>query len=168
MRMKCRWMMLCVFVLLELCAPAWATGEIGQPAPELIVKKLDGKVFDLSAMKGKVVLVHFWATWCAPCREEMPVLDSFYRRYHEKGLEMIALSGDTERHRLNVRDAMKTFAFPAAMLKEADTNDFDRPAGIPLTYVVDTHGVVRARLSPDVVKLDEDTLTDAVVPLLPH
>src|ERR1700684_886482 len=73
---------------------AFAAMEVGQPAPSLVVQELDGQTFDLGAVRGKVVVVSFWATWCPPCRKEMPVLDALYRRYHGQGLEMIGLSAD--------------------------------------------------------------------------
>ena len=76
--------------------------EVGQPAPSLVVQELDGQTFDLSAVRGKVVVVSFWATWCPPCRAEMPVLDAFYRRYHGQGLEMIGLSADRPHDRSDV------------------------------------------------------------------
>ena len=74
-----------------------AGAEVGRPAPSLVASDLNGQTFDLSALRGKVVVVNFWATWCPPCREEMPALNAFYERYHSKGLEMIGLSTDRAR-----------------------------------------------------------------------
>ena len=71
--------------------------EIGDPAPPLMLTGLDGKMFDLAKHRGKVVLVNYWATWCAPCRKEMPTLDAFYRRYRSEGLELIGISVDFHR-----------------------------------------------------------------------
>ena len=76
---------------------ASATPEIGEAAPALVVNALDGTTFDLAKLRGKVVLVNYWATWCAPCRKEMPKLDAFYKRYHAQGLEIIGISIDFER-----------------------------------------------------------------------
>jgi cytochrome c biogenesis protein CcmG, thiol:disulfide interchange protein DsbE len=73
---------------------ACAGDLVGQSAQALIVTTLDGKTVDLASLRGKVVLVNYWATWCAPCREEMPTLSAFYRAYHERGLEMIGISVD--------------------------------------------------------------------------
>jgi thiol-disulfide isomerase/thioredoxin len=61
---------------------AQAATELGQPAPALLVQELNGQTFDLAALRGKVVVINFWATWCPPCRQEMPTLDAFYRRHH--------------------------------------------------------------------------------------
>jgi thiol-disulfide isomerase/thioredoxin len=83
--------------LASAIGPARATPEIGEEAPALVVNALDGTTFDLAKLRGKVVLVNYWATWCAPCRKEMPKLDAFYRRYHARGLEIIGISIDFER-----------------------------------------------------------------------
>src|ERR1700752_4185863 len=98
---------------------AFGAMEVGQPAPSLVVRELDGQMFDLSAVRGKVVILSFWATWCPPCRKEMPVLDALYRRYHVQGLEMIGLSADRPRDRSDVQKVMQSFSYPAAMLDDA-------------------------------------------------
>ncbi len=59
--------------------------DVGQPAPALVAQELSGQTFDLAAQRGKVVVINFWATWCPPCRKEMPALDAFYRKYHSQG-----------------------------------------------------------------------------------
>jgi len=140
---------------------------VGQ-TPALVVPQLDGGTFDLAAARGKVVVVNFWATWCAPCRQEMPVLDAVYRRYHPSGLEMIGLEVDTgrSRERGEAREAMQAFSYPAAMLSDAKKNGFGGPDALPVTYVVDREGVVRARLTPDKAGLTEQHLTDVIDPLL--
>jgi cytochrome c biogenesis protein CcmG, thiol:disulfide interchange protein DsbE len=146
---------------------ARADMEVGQPAPSLVVRELDGQSFDLGAVRGKVVVVNFWATWCPPCREEMPVLDAFYRRYHGQGLEMIGLSADRPHDRADVSKAMQSFSYPAAMLDDAKVNDFGAPSALPVTFVIDGNGIVRAKLTPDEKPVTEKSLGDAVIPLLP-
>jgi len=146
---------------------AYAAVDTGQTAPALVVQELNGQTFDLAALRGKVVVINFWATWCPPCREEMPALDAFYRRYHSQGLEMIGLSADRSRDESDVRKAMQSFSYPAAMLNSAKSNGFGSPAALPVTYVVDADGVVRAKLTPDSNSVTEKGLNDAVLPLLP-
>jgi cytochrome c biogenesis protein CcmG, thiol:disulfide interchange protein DsbE len=147
---------------------AVAATEVGQPAPALTAKELGGGTFDLAALHGKVVIVNFWATWCAPCRQEMPALNAFYQQHHAQGLEMIGISADLPRERSNVVKVMKAFSYPAAMLGDADVNGFGRPESIPVTYVIAADGVVRAKFSPDETGVTEQQLDKTVLPLLSH
>jgi peroxiredoxin len=145
---------------------AYAEAEIGQPAPSLVAPELDGTAFDLGTLKGKIVIVHFWATWCPSCREEMGILDAFYRKNHTRGVEVIAPSVDKSRKRDEVRDVMKSVAFPATLLDDATVNDFGKPSAIPVTYIIDGKGILRARLTPDQQAITENELSDVVQPLI--
>jgi len=144
----------------------FAAAEVGQAAPALKVEELGGQSFDLASARGKVVVVDFWATWCPPCRQEMPALDAFYKRYQARGLEMIGLSVDRSRDRSEVVTLMKSFSYPEAMLNDADENGFGDPSEIPTTYVIDTQGIVRAVLSPGSQAVTEQSLSATVTPLL--
>lgn len=154
-----------IFTLLA-ASGALAAPEVGQPAPALVVQELNGQTFDLAKQRGKVVIVNFWATWCPPCRQEMPALDAFYRRYHAKGLELIGLSADRPHDRSDVTKVMQSFSYPAAMLDDATANDFGEPTVLPTTYVIDSHGIVRAKLTPNEKPVTETSLAAAVLPLL--
>jgi cytochrome c biogenesis protein CcmG, thiol:disulfide interchange protein DsbE len=148
-----------------LCASwlAHATGmQIGQPAPPMLAIGLDGRTFDLGAQHGKVVLVNFWATWCVPCRKEMPLLDAFYRQHRDAGLALIGISVDRPDRRPRVLKVMTAFAYAAAMLSDVTTKDFDPPDGVPSTFVVDRNGVVRDRF----IAVDDALLAEVVLPLL--
>lgn len=79
------------FRALELIRPSRV-----QQAKEFTVPTPEGKSLRLADFKGKVVLLNFWATWCAPCREEMPAMERLYRRYKDNGLAVLALSIDAE------------------------------------------------------------------------
>ena len=152
-------------------APPMASGrapEVGEPAPALSVPQLDGHGFDLAALRGKVVIVNFWATWCAPCRAEMPVLDAFYHRYHAQGLELLGLSIDDAHDRGEVGKVMRQFSYPAALMASAKVNGFGAPLAVPMTYVIDSAGVVRARLFAGKTAVTEQSLEQTVLPLLPH
>ncbi len=164
-----RWRRIIGVLLLGIsCAAsaALAAPAVGEAAPALAAETLDGRAFDLAALRGKVVIVNFWATWCPPCREEMPALDAFYRRYRDKGLELIGLSADSAHDAEEVRQVMRAYAYPAAMLGKARANGFGAPRILPVSYVVDANGVLRAILRPDKIAITEDSLARTLLPLL--
>jgi cytochrome c biogenesis protein CcmG/thiol:disulfide interchange protein DsbE len=142
--------------------------KVGQPAPALKVTTLSGQPFDLAAQKGKVVIVNFWATWCTPCRTEMPALNAWYQSHKAQGLELIGVSIDDEDDRPQVDKVMQQFSFPAAMMKQSQVNGFGSPVALPFTYVIDASGVIRARIPPGNTVITEQQLTQVVGPLLPH
>ena len=141
--------------------------RVGERAPALVVPRLDGAVFDLAALRGKVVIINFWATWCSPCRAEMPQLDAFYRRYRARGLELLGVSVDDAQDRDAVVRVMKSFSYPAALAAAAKANDFGAPIAVPMTWIIDAGGIVPARLIAGNA-VTEQSLEQAVGPLLPH
>jgi cytochrome c biogenesis protein CcmG, thiol:disulfide interchange protein DsbE len=143
---------------------ARAAPEMDKQAPALVVTALDGQVFDLEKLEGKVVLVSYWATWCAPCRKDMPKLDAFYRRYHAQNLEMIGISVDQPRDFGKVRKVTAALAYPVALLKDVSTDGFGPPEGVPITWIVDSEGKVRDRM----IDVRDELLNGIVLPLLPR
>lgn len=153
-----------VAIVLSLSTSVHAAPEIGKAAPELVVTELDGQVFDLAKLKGKVVLVNYWATWCAPCKKDMPKLNAFYRRYHDQNLEMIGISVDRRGDLPKVRKVMATLAYPVAVLKGVTVDGFGEPEGVPITWIIDSDGKVRNMM----IDVRDELLDGLVVPLLPH
>jgi peroxiredoxin len=151
---------------------AWAQGfalaeaTIGETAPPLVVQDSAGHQFDLSAERGKVTIVNFWATWCPPCRAEIPALEAVFHRYHDQGLEMIGVSADRPHEKSDVTKMAQSFGYPAAMLDDAESNGFGSPTELPITFIVDRNGVLRDQFTPDKGTLTEKSLTAAIVPLL--
>ena len=131
-----------------------------------MVQELNGQEFNLAHERGKVVLVNFWATWCPPCRAEMPMINDFYHRYHSQGLELIGVSADSPHDRSEVAKVMQSLSYPAAMLDDAKVNGFGGPNALPVTFIIDGKGMVRARLTPDETRVTEKTLDSVVLPLL--
>src|SRR5271169_6421012 len=124
-------------MLAYLAGPAVAAPAAAEPAPALVVPELDGARFDLAAFRGKVVIVNFWATWCLPCRAEMPALGAFYSRFHARGVELVGVSVDQKRDRKIVEKAAQAMHYPVAILADAEANGFGKPAVLPVTYIVD-------------------------------
>ena len=152
------------FVPAGQCGSAAAEVAVDKTAPSLVLTELNGDGFDLAKQRGKVVLVTYWATWCAPCRKEMPVIDAFYRRYHERGLEVIGISADRPQDFAKMRKMSRALAYPTATLDQITDNGFGPPEGFPLTYVIDPSGTIRDKF----IDVREPLLRDVVLPLLPN
>jgi cytochrome c biogenesis protein CcmG/thiol:disulfide interchange protein DsbE len=150
------------FSLLFPAASLQAAPAIDAAAPALVASELQGQTFDLGKLRGKVVLVNYWATWCAPCKKEMPILNSFYRRYHEMGLEVIGISADRPRDFARMRSMSGALAYPTSTLDRISEDGFGPPEGFPLTYVIDRDGIVRDKF----IDVREQLLRDVVLPLL--
>ena len=132
----------------------------------LIARDMDGGIVNAGLLRGKVVLVQFWATWCPYCRAEMPGLDALYRRDRSKGLEIIAVSIDNADKRDKVLQVMQPYSFRTVMADGLRVNDFGVPKEIPLVYVLDKNGVLRYSVVPDGQKVTVRDIEGAITPLL--
>lgn len=153
-------------VLLTASIAMGAPDDVGQAVPNVIARQLDGATLDLAARHGRVVVVNLWASWCTPCRAEMPMLEAFYRKHQAEGMLLVGLSADDLHDRKDVAKAARGLTYPIALLQEAKANGFGSPKALPMTYVIDKNGVIRARLMPTRAGLSEPELAAAVLPLL--
>lgn len=133
-------------------------------APFQSARTISGAPFNSA---GEVTIVHFWATWCAPCRLEMPILDGYYRRHHPQGLAMLAISIDQGVSAHKLQDVTARFAFPVARVDDVKMPRRDIPAALPVTRVYDRTGklVFQTRGDGRTI-LDAATLDRVVTPLL--
>lgn len=116
---------------------------------------------------GDVTIVHYWATWCAPCRLEMPVLDAYYRRHRAQGLAMLAVSIDQGASDRKLQNMTSQFTFPVARVDDVRMPRRDIPTALPVTRVYDRSGrLVFATKGDGRSTLDEATLEHVVTPLL--
>jgi peroxiredoxin len=119
----------------------------GEPAPNFQLRDMNGRVVSLSELRGKVVLLNFWATWCGPCRVEMPAMERLYRTYDRKDFEILAVSTDAQ-------GAAVTRPFQEEnKLTFPILHDSDFRVGLsygartlPMTFMVDRQGVVRQHI----------------------
>lgn len=133
-------------------------------APFEATKTIAGTRFSGS---GQVTLVHYWATWCAPCRLEMPVLDAYYRKHHDQGLAMLAVSVDQGVSTAKLRQATGRFAFQVARVDNVKLPRRDIPTALPVTRVYDRSGrLVFATKGDGRSTIDMATLERVVTPLL--
>jgi peroxiredoxin len=105
---------------------------------------LNGKAWTLKDLRGKVVLVNFWATWCPPCRKEMPDLEALYRRFGDKGLVILAIS-DEEAAKVQPFIAEHHFDYPIMLDPGRKVNELFHVEGIPKTFVYDREGKLAAQ-----------------------
>jgi thiol-disulfide isomerase/thioredoxin len=112
------------------------------PIMDFTLPTLDGKNVTLSALKGSVVFLNFWATWCPPCRAEMPSMEVLYQRYRGKGLVFLAV--DIGEERGDVAEFMDTLglSFPAALDSSGSVGGRYGVRGIPTTFIIDRQGQI--------------------------
>ena len=147
------------------CAAA-KTPTAGEPAPAIEATTWDGGHFSLAAAHGRVVIVHFWASWCTPCRLEMPVLDAYYRQHHAEGVDVLAINLDDKDALPEAREAMKPFAFPAASYADSKVSGYGRVVHLPLTFVIDRDGILRRNAWKAAPTVDAAVLEREVTPLV--
>jgi peroxiredoxin len=137
------------------CAPA-RTGPEAAPAPEFSLKDLQGNALSLSSYKGKVLVLNFWATWCPPCRAEIPALVEAYTELKDKGLEILGVSVD-DMSEATLHEWARTAGmnYPIAMATAKLVADYRPGDYIPATIIIDREGRIRYRQSS---LMDKETL----------
>ncbi len=121
--------------------------KLGAPAPNFTFPTLDGKMVSLSDYNGKVVFLNIWATWCPPCREEMPSMEKFYKELKGQEFEILAVSIDAS-GATAVGPFMKEhgLSFPALLDTGGTIRGLYGMTGVPETYVIDKEGVIKQRI----------------------
>lgn len=118
----------------------------GKEAPDFKLKTIEGKEVSLKDYRGKVVLINFWATWCPPCREEMPLFEKVYKKYKDKGFEILAISTDSSVDQ--VKKFLKEYrvSFPV-LFDDANVSGLYGIQGLPTSFLINREGeVVKVRL----------------------
>lgn len=125
-----------------------------------------GQPLTLNAARHEVVIIHFWATWCAPCRAEMPMLDAVSRRYGRDGVRVIGIALDAGAGRKRIGDAAMGVTFPLARLGDTNVLARDVPAALPETLVYGRDGRLRHAFGAGGTMLDTATLDRIIPPLV--
>ncbi len=126
---------------------AQGSTDVGKKAPKFTLRNLRGNLEGLDDYKDKVIVLNFWATWCAPCLEEMPAIEKLYRRYRSQGLTVLAVSLD-KGDSLKVKKFVDTnnLTFPILLDSEGIAEKLYPSFTIPFTYVIDKNGRIAARV----------------------
>ena len=139
-----------VTVLLALAAfIVVATGTsaalpaVGVVAPDFASKSDSGRNVRLSELRGQVVLINFWASWCGPCRQEMPLLESIYRKYHKLGFTLIGVNVEPDSKAADEWLKATPVSFPILYDKESRVSKLYDVAGMPSTVIIDRSGKLR-------------------------
>lgn len=138
------------FCLITACllllgrAPQVQALDKGAPLPDVTLQTLDGQKLSSASLKGKVVVIDFWATWCGPCKEELPVLQQLYSKYKSQGLVVVGVSVDNDKGGLGAFLRKHGVTFPNAHDQNHELAKRFAPKKMPSSFVVDRKGVVQA------------------------
>lgn len=132
-------------------SPTAAAGGIASPregflAPDFTLQRLEGDSMTLSELSGKVVVLNFWASWCPPCRAEMPALQRVYQDERERGLEILAVNTtyqDSEIEMIDFRDR-NNLSFPILIERTGEVARQYQIRAMPTTFFIDRQGVIRS------------------------
>ncbi|MBV6417685.1 MAG: Thiol-disulfide oxidoreductase ResA [Steroidobacteraceae bacterium] len=150
-----------LLIALLLAVPAAASNSMG-PAPDFALPARGGKQVSLDAFKGQVVMINFWATWCGPCRQEMPLLEGIYRKYKPMGFTMIGVNVEPDPKAAEAWLAKQTpVSFPVAFDTDSKVSKLYKVNGMPNSVIIDRKGNVRL-LHRGYKPGDENTYLDQI------
>lgn len=121
---------------------------VGMQAPDFELPGLDGETMQLSELRGKVVFLNFWATWCKPCVEEMPSIEVLYKKFKDDGLVVLAVSIDRVTTKQDIPEFVNelNLTFPILVDSWGQTDKEYKLMGVPETYIIDRQGILREKV----------------------
>ncbi|HWA11488.1 MAG TPA: TlpA disulfide reductase family protein [Burkholderiales bacterium] len=134
-----------LLLALALANAAWAGAEIGAPAPPLRGTLFSGHPLDLQALRGKVVLVNFFSSYCKFCAYEIGNVQTFYEKHRAEGFEVIVVAIDDLADRARVEGMVGSYGLQGIMADDLERSGFERRYPTPTAFVIDRKGVVRSQ-----------------------
>ncbi len=134
-----------VFAIVWMQSSKYEPPKVGKTAPEFSLTDLEDKTIRLSDFRGKVVFLNFWATWCKPCREEMPSMEVLHKNFAKDGLVVLAVSIDRVTTTKDIPPFIKSMnlSFPVLVDSWGKTDMPYKRMGVPETFIIDQQGVIR-------------------------
>lgn len=126
--------------------PPASVTEINRPAGAWSVQLTDGRTVTSEQLKGKVVLVNFWATWCPYCLKEMPVIEEFWQDHRARGFEVLAISVDDSQEKVAQYVKEHKYGFMAGSTNQSLTDAFGSAPSIPTSFVLDKYGTITHKI----------------------
>jgi len=119
--------------------------QTGFPAPDFALQNMDGETFTLSELRGNAVLLNLWATWCPPCRAEMPAIEKIYREYKEQGLVVLAVNATSQDDPLAIVPFAEEYGltFPILLDETGEVGALYQLRSLPSSFFIDRGGVIR-------------------------
>ena len=157
------------FLALLFLSLSAAAGDLtlGQKAPPLTLQAVDGTSYSTEALRGKVIILHFWATWCVPCREEMPLIARYAQVHAGQGIQVLGASIDNPGNLAEVKKVAASIGFPVGLLGSNYAGGYGRIWRLPVTFVIDRNGLLRHNgWDDDQQPLTQELLDREVTPLL--
>lgn len=114
--------------------------KVGDRAPEATLVTLDGQRISTTQLRGDVVILAFWATWCAPCHEELPLLSTYAKRHAQAGLRVLGFSLDGVDQLPEVQKLASTLSFPVGFLERSSADGYGRIWRLPVNFTIDRLG----------------------------
>lgn len=130
-----------VVIAVELLASG--SGERARPAPPLPHRVLQPPRTTLESLRGEPALINFWASWCGPCRQEMPLLDSIYRKYKDMGFELIGVNVEPDSKAANAWLKATPVTYPILYDPQSQVSQLYQVQAMPTTVIIDRTGTVR-------------------------
>jgi len=122
---------------------AWAGGlHVGAAAPAATLVTLDGQRISTSELHGQVVILTFWATWCSPCRDELPLLSDYLATHGDAGLRVLGFSLDTREELAEVRRVAQSLRFPVGLMSDSSASGYGRIWRLPVSFTIDRQGLL--------------------------
>jgi thiol-disulfide isomerase/thioredoxin len=138
---------------------------VGRPAPGFSLESLAGGKVSLRDYRGHVVLINLWATWCPPCKSEIPVLQSAYQEHKEEGLVILGINIGESSGVVRAFVAQTGVTYPVLLDSESVMLGKLRVLGLPVSVLVDGDGIVRARVSGELSKSRLEGLLESLLPV---